>query len=316
MLSFTRGDIPIAKIEGGEFNNKILKIFKEEESDSDDEPDLESQYPMDYIDEDYLLKLIPGRNNRDKKFNKIEPLKRALASKDFIIPKDLKPYLSQAKTKINTNLKNELKLNKGELIPMPREIDNQVEFIYIGGPSGSGKSTYAGNYINFYKKMFPKNKVYLFSPKDEDPELDRNKINRIVIDEGLLEDPMTVDEFKNSLVVFDDIKSIIDKKLKKEVERVRDMLLNTGRSSNVYVITTNHQLTDYKETRDQINEASAITFFPGALGHEQIKYVLGRKLGLQKDLINKILTLPSRWVTLYKRSNPKYILHEKGAFLI
>ena len=164
--------------------------------------------------------------------------------------------------------------------------------------------------------MFKVNKVYLFSPKDEDPELDRNKINRIVLDEGLIEDPMTVDEFKNSLVVFDDIKSIVDKNVKKEVERIRDMLLNTGRSSQVYVITTNHQLTDYKDTRDQINESSSITFFPGALGHEQIKYVLGKKFGLKKDLIQKILGLPSRWVTLYKRSSPKYILHEKGAFLI
>ena len=111
-------------------------------------------------------------------------------------------------------------------------------------------------------------------------------------------------------------KFALDLLFKKEVERIRDMLLNTGRSSGVYVITTNHQLSDYKETRDQINEASSITFFPGALGHEQIRYVLGKKLGLQKDLIQRILSLPSRWVTLYKRSTPKYILHEKGAFLI
>jgi len=69
--------------------------------------------------------------------------------------------------------------------------------------------------------MHPSRPVWLFSSKDEDKALDKYKVKRIVIDEGLLEGGgMSVDEFLNgkdgAMVVFDDIDTIKDKMKKDE----------------------------------------------------------------------------------------------------
>ena len=35
--------------------------------------------------------------------------------------------------------------------------------------SGSGKSTHISHLVNMYHRLYPKNDIYLFSLKDEDP---------------------------------------------------------------------------------------------------------------------------------------------------
>ena len=67
----------------------------------------------------------------------------------------------------------EININDGKIEPIPDIEKRQCSF--IAGPSGSGKSTMAANYLEKYKKIFPDNKIIIFSRKDSDPVLDKIK---------------------------------------------------------------------------------------------------------------------------------------------
>ena len=65
---------------------------------------------------------------------------------------------------------DELKLEKDESFsPMPNT-SKERDVLYIFGQSGSGKSFYVYLYAQNYKKIYPKNSIYVFSTLDSDKE--------------------------------------------------------------------------------------------------------------------------------------------------
>jgi ADP-heptose:LPS heptosyltransferase len=91
------------------------------------------------------------------------------------------------------------------------------------------KSTYTAGLCRTYKKQYPDNKIILFSNKPSDPVFDRLEyIERVVINEDLLEDPITLNELEDCLVVFDDVEYNTVKEIDKELDRIRDLILQQG----------------------------------------------------------------------------------------
>ena len=68
------------------------------------------------------------------------------------------------------------------------------------GPSGSGKSTYTRKYLEQWKNKNKDKDIYMFSES-----LDDVKPQRIKLDSSIYEDPIEVEEFQDSVVIFDDI---------------------------------------------------------------------------------------------------------------
>lgn len=66
------------------------------------------------------------------------------------------------------------------------------ECIFIVGQQGAGKSWFTGRYIREWKKQHPDGKVVVFSQVAEDKELDKCGITRIIIDDGLVENPYEI----------------------------------------------------------------------------------------------------------------------------
>lgn len=323
MLSFNSGERKLAIVQGGKLHNKILKLKTTEEdssdSNSDSDDDIEPEYPLDYLDDEFIEKKLNMRLTRDVKYNKIELLKRALDSKNKKkLPKELLPIYNDAMKKIKNNTKKEFVLDDGKLIPLPQPLESGSERGYVAGPSGSGKSTYVGNYIKMYKKLYPKRKIYIFSRLESDPLLDVYKPNRILLDESIIEEPIEpgdLSEGVGCLCIFDDIDTIKDAKICKAVFKLRDDICQVGRHDNITCICTGHQLCDYKKTRDLLNESSFVTFFPGSGSKYHIQRFLKIYCGLDNDNIKKVLSLPSRWVTIYK-VYPQLIIYSTGCFLI
>ena len=169
-----------------------------------------------------------------------------------------------------------------------------------------------------YKKYFPKRPIWVLSRLFEDETLDKHNVRRINLDDKLLKYPLSAKDLvkgDGALVIFDDIDTIPDKEINKEVHRVRDDLLEVGRHDNISVISTGHQLMDYKKTRNLLNEASAITMFPKSGSQYHITRFLKTYCGLNTSQTKKILDLPSRWVTIYK-NYPNYVLYSTGAILL
>ena len=213
---------------------------------------------------------------------------------------------------------NHIYVGADKLKPIPKipkdPTKKDRECIYISGPSGSGKSTYAATYIRELKKMYPDKIFYIFSKLNDDEVLDKLNPVRIPLTQKLVENPIKPEELDNSICLFDDIDTIKDKAILKALYDLREDLMQTGRHENVYVVTTSHQLMEYKKTRNIISESMATTFFLNSGGDYHIRRFLTTYCSLNKEQINRLLNLKSRWVTVYTRA-PNYVLSEHEVYL-
>ena len=207
----------------------------------------------------------------------------------------------------------ELIIDDGRLTPtMPKK--NTVRS-YTCGPTGSGKTTWVINFIKEILLAKGSMKIFIFSVLMEDEELDNLGVLRVSIDDSLLDNPIELDELKDTICVFDDIETFRNVKYRNCIANLRDQCLSEGRHHGICTICTNHQITDYKKTRAMILECEFITFFPQSGGLNAIKRLLQTYIGLAKDEMNKVLSLPSRWVTIYNRY-PLCVIYESGCFML
>jgi hypothetical protein len=303
MLSFKKfkNSLPIAKIQGGKNNGKIIYL-----SDESNERDI----PVDSME---ILDEIMKEKNGRLRFDKMSRLQRSIKYNIEPLDEDILQYYNQTMSKIDHYSKKDFKIHDGELIPIPNI--KQRECIYVAGPSGSGKSTYISNYAQEFQHIFPDKTVFVFSRLNEDEPIDILDPYRIEINQELIDEPINPDELSDSLVIFDDTDTIPDKKLNEAVRKLKNDLLETGRHNDVYVVISSHLMTNYKDTRTILNECHSITFFPSAGSSHQITYCLKTYFGLNKDQINKIMRLPSRWVSIYK-NYPQRVLYSKGIYLL
>jgi len=219
---------------------------------------------------------------------------------------EIKQLLSGKRKEINIS-------DKGKMVPLPN-FETRDTF-YLAGPSGSGKSFLASMIINEYQKVFKNNPFYILSKIEDDKALDKLKPIRIELNEELIEDPIQPEEFTDSIVLFDDIDTISNTKMLKQLQQLKDSLLECGRHYNAYVLTTAHNMTNNKATKMSLLESYNVCFFPKMGDEYHIRRYLKEYAGLNKEQIEKIYNLPSRWILHHKRA-PNYILHEKGIYLI
>lgn len=238
-----------------------------------------------------------------------------------IIKKDGKiknpPILSVSDNTDNiNNAFNEFTLkNNDEFQPIPNPTTER-QILYITGSSGSGKSYYTRQYCDEFKRMYPKREVYLFSSINDDSSIDKIKgLKRIKLDAEFLKDDLTAEDFKDSLVIFDDTDCITKKDLKIKVNSVLNSILETGRHFNVYCIYTSHLPCAGNDTKRILNESHSITCFPNSLGGRSLKYLLDSYLGLDKNQIKKVKGLKSRWVSVLK-TYPQVVISQKEAYII
>ena len=192
---------------------------------------------------------------------------------------------------------------KLQLVPDPK-IERQI--LYITGPSGSGKSTFTRKYIEQYKKTFKENPVYLFSSLADDESLDEVEPKRVRLDASIYEDPILIQDFSNSIVIFDDVDVISDKRIREGVYNVMNRILEIGRHFRISCIVTNHLPSNRTETRRILNETHFFVYFPRS-SSSKIKYVLTEYLGLDKYQISKFKKLNSRWICIVRAYPSAYL---------
>lgn len=207
---------------------------------------------------------------------------------------------------------NNLHINDGTFQYVTDE-DKERDTIYICGSAGSGKSYWTGKYCEEYYKRNKDNPIYLISEGSEDPALDNLKnLQRVKVDETLLEDPIEWTEFNDCLVIFDDIDAYTGK-LKKFIYSLLDKLLKNARKNKVSVIMTSHSCTGL-ELKAVLNESNVIVFFMKNY-NRSLKYLLESYVGLNKDGIKKLKANKSRW-TAFVKTYPNVIIQEKDIFTI
>jgi energy-coupling factor transporter ATP-binding protein EcfA2 len=305
-LSWTVGE-PIARCDGGRNNKRILRLNLNMENQVFD---TESTNPYNFINDHWLRERKKNLSAMD-----ISRIFKALQSGRAPDDEVLNNIYEEAKILIIQKSKVDVSLDDGKFIPLPKISKDKSERIMIAGPTGSGKSTYASTYIKEIMKNHKNKKFYIFSILNSDEILDKLKPIRVKIDDTILETPIEIQELANSVVLFDDIDTFTNKKIRDSVANLRDRCLSEGRHENITCICTNHQVCDYTKTRTMINDCSSVTFFPQSGGVNGIERLLKTYCGLGNKEIRKIVKLPSRWVTISK-VYPMYILYETGCYLL
>lgn len=198
------------------------------------------------------------------------------------------------------------------------------ERVSISGPTGCGKTTIARTYADEYLAIFPDRQVWLFAREDDDPAFSGLTRNQITVDESLpeyeqdvddiLNQRITLDQLSDSLVIFDDMDNLQNKKLLINIHKLMGDIVTNGRKKNIHVIYISHLLMNYQQTRVINNESNKVFFFPGA-GTSQIEKFLKSYASMKAGEIDRIIKLKSRWIMLHK-SIPRYVMYQKGIFLL
>jgi len=198
---------------------------------------------------------------------------------------------------------------KFSCLPNP---DIEREIIYVFGCSGSGKSTYISNYIDEWIKKHRDWRIILFSEVREDSKLDKFHPIRVKLDDALAGDNFTGEDFKDSLVIFDDIEGL-DKPLQKEVVRIMNTILTTGRHYNTTALITAHNPSDRNRTKVILQECHSIVYFPHGSPPRTIDYVMKDYAGMDQSHVRYCSKKMYRWVHYYKHY-PPYILTDTEIF--
>jgi hypothetical protein len=296
MLSFTKtpGARKIARVKGGEHDKEYVYL------------DLSSNDTLKYLDSKFFAKLPKTMAKKD-----LEDLREAIITKHAPENDSLLEYWRDAMFQIKIATKNGIRLRNGKLIPLPDK--KTVEKLYISGPSGSGKSTFASMWLGEYLKMYKDDPVYVFSSVGYDAALDKYDVIRVPLDASVAQ--LQPQDFAESVTIWDDIDTITNAKVRKAVCALRDEILEIGRHYEIRMLCTSHIIANYASTRRLLNEATSVTFFPSAGSTFHIKRFLQHYGGLSKSQIDRILSLPSRWIVLYK-TFPMLILYSKGCYML
>lgn len=213
----------------------------------------------------------------------------------------------------------EMKLDDGEYMIYCNPDKKQFESILIVGQSGSGKSTIALKYSYEYNYLFPDNEIYLISSLEKDATLDKNKrIVRIPIESFLQLEP-TIDEFKNSLVIFDDWETLeySNKPLYKKICSLLTQIVSKGRHENIRSIIIKHKFQSSADKCGQlvVSEATHYVVYPRTCSKANLKLLLCTHGVLDTKQLNAVLKMPTRWIA-YCKSLPNYIITENQIMIL
>lgn len=224
--------------------------------------------------------------------------------------------------KLVKNMVDEIELNDEDevmqhmpYLNLKKGITRQI--LYISGASGSGKSFYTSMYLKQYSRMFPKNPIYLFSSLAKDDIIDKCKnVVRIDFkDKSFYEATYTIENFKDSLILYDDTEMISSKFISTKLRDLQDLILTTGRHSGTFFIITSHKCNDRDKTKLVLSESNSITLFTDTMGAKQLDYALTSGFGFNSKEIDIIRRLDTRWITVL-RTAPVTVMHEKGIFTL
>jgi len=190
--------------------------------------------------------------------------------------------------------------------------------MYISGQAGVGKSYLIAQFMQEYVRRYVDRRIFVFSMIASDKDIDN-----VADEHGLIENGQfmrvdlniftqtiidkrgnkkidksfsgpSMDEFKNSLCIFDDIDKIPLSMgtIRRNIDALKDRIIATGRDhdyngDNIDVIITNHQTLGGTRTSECIQQCNYIVFFPQGLSSHGIRTVCMDYFKLDQSIVKK-----------------------------
>ncbi len=337
MLSLVKGE-PIAKISKGDLDGQIIRIYNPEPDSKVDhflkfglkvENDctLRDMIMADCkevckLEQDFRDLLLEDR----KTFDKTVSMLKKSGTKDKMLT-NVVVLRSKIDEQVDEKLKSEIYCVESRFNQIIN-IDKHQTFACFG-PSGSGKSYYIGKMLEEFReyekehKLKPKD-IFIFSRVDKDSSFDEEKLKPVFRiqtsgqknEEAIIDNIPEPHMFNDSLVIFDDITTISNKRVRDIVKCLSDKILETGRHHSITGFWTNHIIRDKNNTKHIHNEATSLTFFPQS-NFNAVEAYFKDIQGFTKRDIEKLKRISenSRWITLLK-SYPNMVLYENGGYLV
>ena len=222
------------------------------------------------------------------------------------------------------------KEKEAELFPYFAKVEEQNHRLMITGASGSGKSTVIGRILDQLVKNKPRpteedirqgelpGQIIIFSAIDKDPPLDKPRrgiepLRMDLTNSDILE--LDWEDFKQSIVIFDDIEFYHNKKVNKKLLDLRSAMFERSRHAETDLISVSHLALSGAVNRTVKSEMTGLFVFPQHTQSHQIKQMLKIYLGLNEDQIQRIISLPSRYVFISNHS-PHYVVYRYGVYLL
>lgn len=204
---------------------------------------------------------------------------------------------------------------KFEILPCIEK--NQVINSFVTGASGSGKSTTAKKMAMSYRRVYPKNDIFMISQKTQDEAFNEPalKLRRIKIDEDFLNKHVDITkDFHDCLIIWDDFTYFESKKIMEKITKLLIQALTLGRSNKIQNIITAHLMVVMKERQiysNIYNECDIFVFYSRSLNSHSLKYVLSEYFGWDSKRIRYILNFkdPDSRATILCKSK-QYIMTE------
>lgn len=316
-LKDNRNSVPVAYYRHG---GKVCTIDYIDEEPMDDDLSIPSQCNSDaYLSERDLSKLSRSYISKPE----LKHIKKALFSKhgDSLVrgmeEKCLKLY-QVAMFELQDRIPKEIHL-KTMISPTPlfKHGEKQRSSIGFFGASGAGKSTACSKAVIDLLKIHTelKKNVFLFTRNTEDdPAFKGIKMERVILDEHYISEPLTRDDLENSITIFDDVDSIPDKTIRNLVIDLRHDLLQTGRHINNHIFCTSHELVG-RSAKDMISELTTIVLFPKSGLTAGIVRILNNYAGMTTQVVNRLINLDTRCLYIHLKS-PLYIVTDHSVILI
>jgi hypothetical protein len=193
-----------------------------------------------------------------------------------------------------------------------KEVDKALDKLpYIERIPKSEFSTFIDTYSDIAEEVIKKPKKQKKSKdddedNDEDTETIEEVTTKVIIEKKSLE---------NCLVCFDDIEHIKPESLLKKVYEFKTFICEVKRSAQVDVYLCNHMMMDYRRTRAELSEATAIVLFPEAVSDHHMTRYLGEYLCIDAENIERLIDEKNRWVHLYT-THPMVAVTEKEVWMV
>lgn len=307
-LSFEDGKNarPIAIVKGGDYNEDILYLHEDSKGTG-----FKGRQEISALKYQTQLKKF----KKHEQVAIIAKIQEALDEKKELKgePEEVMDLYKRIKEDMTAQTEIELPHDSMfHLVPNPNPKKRDV--YYVVGASGSGKSHIARMIAEGYRQLHPGREVYLVSKLNQDDTLDNmkgGKPKRINI-QTLVDDPPDIEEFRECMVIIDDVDAL-DKPLLKAVQTLANDIAITGRHTITSLCWLSHHITDYSRTRLILNEATTYVVYPQTTSRYALKYLLETHAGLDSDLIKKLRKM-GRWVAIHKNI-PPYIISSHFATL-
>lgn len=277
-----------------------------------------------------MLRLIKGK----KEVEKLLPGEKIIAiarggdiNNNFVV---LTPSLEESgcdNLSIDYLSKSNPKIRDTHFEPWPESDEQQRDVIMITSPSGCGKSYYAAMYGKNFLAAYPDSRVIIVTPENTEKDNAYSDLphvwlptEELVDEEGEL---LTLEDFEltneagesiPSLIIFDDVENLFNKKQDDILLRFASMCLQRGRKTGLFIAFILHRAACGLLSRFVLQEQTAVVFSSINQGSSNLAYALEKHMGFDKN-VQKIIKSHAadfgRMVYIKTNTAHRYIISDK-----